>query len=249
MEVWIFEDEARAVRRLTRLIEEVDPRIQVAQVADSVDAASKLLASGTPDVLLCDIQLADGLSFEIFRVHPPKYPVIFTTAFDQYALDAFRNGGVEYLLKPINPEDLHRALDKARKLSNVQPTFDPALLMGLLTKQNTHFKDRYLVQFSGKLRSIDSKDIVCFFSEAKVTVLRTIEKEYVVDSTLETIESELDPAAFFRVNRGLLVAHAGIDEVIPWSNSRVRISVKGWTRNDLVVSRERTKAFKTWLGA
>lgn len=220
MKAWIFEDEPRAVRRLTRLLAEVDATIQVQEVADSVGDAIRLLDKDQPDLLLCDIQLADGLSFDIFKAHPPDFPIIFTTAFDQYALDAFRNGGVEYLLKPIDQGQLERALVRARKLAGAvpTPTFDPELLNALLGRRQSEFRGRFLVQFGNKLRSIDAADVVCFYSETKSTLLRTAEREYVIDNTLEELEAQLDPARFFRANRGLLVA------------------------------RDRTKDFKSWLG-
>jgi len=249
MKVWILEDEPRAVRRLKRLLTEQSISSEVTGEFDSIQSAEPHFASGNfPDVILSDIELADGLSFVLHEKYPPQCPVIFTTAYDQYALNAFRANGVDYLLKPVQPEALGHALTKAQKLGNAGEV-SLSDLQSMLAARTQERRTRFMVRVGEKLKSISMDEVDCFYSEDKHTLLRSGEREYVLDRTLDQIEADIDPQAFFRISRKYLIAHRAMADVVAYSNSRFRIVVRGWNRTDVVVARDRAADFKKWLGA
>ncbi|MBG8555627.1 response regulator transcription factor [Hymenobacter sp. BT594] len=255
MRALIIEDEPLAARRLTELLRKQPQPVEVVGTAESVAEAEALLRALrlAPDVLFLDIHLADGLSFELFERLDIQSPVIFTTAYDKYALRAFKVNSVDYLLKPIDPEELTAALDKLRRQREAAaPTFDAALLAQVLRQAQPakEYKSRFVVRVGEHLKAIPVEQIAYFASLEKVTLLHTREgRRFVVDYTLEQLEGMLDPTVFFRLNRAYLAHAEAIHDIIHYTNSRLQTILKpAAPDNDTVlVSREKVSAFKAWL--
>ena len=248
MTLLIIEDEKPAANRLIRMLQEYFPGAMLIGELDTVSRAVRWLSDNpSPDLIFCDIQLADGISFEIFEKIKVTAPIIFTTAFDQYAIRAFQVNAIDYLLKPIDPEDLRRAVEKfkAQKLS---PNLDIELIKNLLHSKEKSFKSRFLVKFGEKIQSVPVEDVAFFFSEERVTFLQTYSgKKYVLDSILEQVESQVDPEMFFRLNRKYLSHINAIEEVLSYSNSRLKIKLSHCTDSDILVSREKVSELKSWM--
>jgi len=256
LRVLIVEDEPLAASRLAGLLKKHPQPVAVVGTAESVAEAVTLLQSlqaAPPDVLFLDIHLADGLSFELFERLDIRTPVIFTTAYDKYALRAFKVNSVDYLLKPIDPEELTAALDKLhRQQQQATPQFDAALLTRMLQQAQParEYKTRFVVRVGEHLKSIPVEQIAYFASLEKVTLLHTREgRRFVVDYTLEQLEGLLDPLEFFRLNRAYLAHADAIHDIIHYTNSRLQTILKpAAPDNDTVlVSREKVNAFKAWL--
>lgn len=247
MNVLLIEDELPAARQLTKMVAAARPAWQVQDVLDSVEGATRWLrAFPAPDLIFMDIQIADGLSFDIFRHVDIQSPVIFTTAFDQYAVQAFKVNAVDYLLKPVDPEELERALQKIEKKEEARP-FDLELL-GKFFKKDT-FKERFLVKTGQQLAFVQSTDIAFFRSSDGLTQAYTLAgKKYFVDHTLEELERLLNPAEFFRVSRSVTVRLQGIKAIHPHLNGRLKLELSLAAPEDIFVSRERANEFKGWLG-
>lgn len=255
MDVIIIEDETLAAKRLHDLIKKYDPLTRVIAKFDSVKSSIKWFSENAhPDLIFMDIQLADGLSFEIFEEVTLNAPVIFTTAFDEYAIRAFKVNSIDYLLKPIDFEELSFAVDKYHKLANNTGTQLPLLskdvsdtVMRLLKNE---YKERFAVKVGERIRGFTSQDISCFYSFEKSTYALLINnRAYIVDYSIEQLENILNPNQFFRVNRKFIVKHEGIKEIISYSNSRLKLLLSVHPENeDIIVSREKVSSFKTWLG-
>ncbi|GAB2792967.1 DNA-binding LytR/AlgR family response regulator [Hymenobacter luteus] len=251
----IIEDEPLAARRLTELLRKQPQPVEVVGKAESVAEAEALLHAlrPAPDVLFLDIHLADGLSFELFERLDIQSPVIFTTAYDKYALRAFKVNSVDYLLKPIDPEELTTALQKLeRQRQAATPAFDANLLAQVLRQAQPakEYKSRFVVRVGEHLKAIPVEQIAYFASLEKVTLLHTREgRKFVVDYTLEQLEGMLDPTEFFRLNRAYLAHAEAIHDIIHYTNSRLQTILKPTAPdNDTVlVSREKVAAFKAWL--
>ncbi|MHA7130605.1 LytR/AlgR family response regulator transcription factor [Algoriphagus namhaensis] len=248
MNILIIEDENPAAQRLKRLIAPHFPEAILHGNLDSVKSALHWLKSHPiPDLIFCDIQLADGLSFEIFKEIKVTSPVIFTTAFDQYAIKAFEVNAVDYLLKPLDPEALNRSVEKFKANQHPSP-IDYSKLQALLQAPVRSFKSRFLVKFGEKIQSIPVSEVSYFFSESKVTYLQSLSgKRYILDSTLEQTEEMLDPERFFRINRKYLITLESIEAIYAHSNSRLKLRLKFTEDPDIIVSRDRTGEFKLWL--
>lgn len=248
MKILIIEDEKPAANRLVKLLERHFPQGDFVENLDTVLRAVRWFAeNSTPDLIFCDIQLADGLSFEIFEQVKVKAPVIFTTAFDQYAIKAFQVNAIDYLLKPIDPKDLERAVEKFNS-QKIQPHLDLELIKTLIQPQAKSYKSRFMVRFGEKIQSVPAEEIAFFFSEERVTFLQTQSgKKYVLDSTLEQVEAQVNPADFFRLNRKYLSHVDTIEEVLTYSNSRLKVKLRGCPDSDILVSREKVAEFKDWL--
>jgi DNA-binding LytR/AlgR family response regulator len=251
MKVLVVEDEKSAAKRIISLLKEVDPNIEVLQIIDTVKKTVEWFqVHDSPDLLLLDIQLADGLCFEVFEKVEISSPVIFTTAYDQYALKAFEVFSLDYLLKPIDKEKLTRAIDKYKKIvGNSGKAPDATVLQNALEMiQGKRFKERFIVKYGEHIKSIPVDQICCFYSEEKITFLKTYQgRKFVVDYTIEQIESLIDPAQFFRINRKYIISVAAIEDVIVYSNSRLKLIVKHFHEMDMIVAREKVSRFKTWL--
>ncbi|MDX5340599.1 MAG: LytTR family DNA-binding domain-containing protein [Cyclobacteriaceae bacterium] len=248
MKILIIEDEKPAANRLIKLLKEYFPEDELIGNIDSVRrSVNWLSANSAPELIFCDIQLADGISFEIFDQVLVKCPVIFTTAYDQYAIRAFQVNAIDYLLKPIDPEALDKAIEKFRS-RQIKPQVNLDLLKELLQSENKTYKTRFLVRFGEKIQSVPIEEISFFFSEERVTFLQTTGgKKFVLDSTLEQVESQLNPKDYFRLNRKYLANFQAVEEVLTYSNSRLKVILKGCTDSDILVSREKVSELKDWL--
>jgi len=247
MKVIILEDENRAVNHLKRLIERVAPEMEVTGVFETVrEAVDYLEREAHPELIFSDVQLADGTSFEIFSKVNIRCPIIFTTAYDTYAIEAFNTNGLDYLLKPIEEERLRVAVEKARKLtSNIALENLLKLRIGPGSRQT---RSRFMVRVGEKIRTIMVEDILAFYSFDKTTYLHTTtHRNYIIDYSLEELESMLDRDRFFKINRKYIVSIEACSQIIAWSNNRLKIDIDGIDDQKIVVARERVQAFKKWL--
>jgi DNA-binding LytR/AlgR family response regulator len=246
----IIEDEEPAAERLKKLIAEADPEIEITEIIVSIRSAVNYLAKNTPDLIFLDIHLADGESFEIFNQATVTSPIIFTTAYDQFALRAFKLNSLDYLLKPVKPEELQSALKKFRNFyaENNQPGLDYAKLAELLSKEKSEYKKRLLIRYGDLFKTIDIKDASYFYSENKISYVCTKQNaRYALDNTLDELEKLLEPKEFFRINRQFIVGIDSIEKMIAVSKSRVKLSLNPPTEQETIVSTERSPDFKKWL--
>ena len=250
MKVLIIEDEVLAAGRLQDMVLELFPDTTVLGRLESISSAvAWFTENGMPDLAFFDIQLADGLSFEIFEKVAVSCPVIFTTAYDEYALRAFKVNSIDYLLKPIDREELRAAIEKYRSLHAAKPWPDRSQnidqVLRLLTRQ---YKSRFIVKVGEHIRSIPAEEIICFYSMAKGTYLQTADdRHYVTDHSLEQVEELVDPGRFFRVSRKFIIAIDAITDIISHSNSRLKVKLTKPAEDDIIVAREKVKDFKAWL--
>jgi two-component system LytT family response regulator len=246
MKILIIEDEAAAARRLKKLLLEVNPKIEIIGHTDSIESTLNWLHINTmPDIFLMDIHLADGSSFEIFNhVQIPK-PVIFTTAFDQYAIQAFKVNAVDYLLKPIKKLQLEQALERyQQRVANKEVNYK-ALARAI---RNNDDRKRFLIKIGQQLKIISIKDAAYFYTKDKVTFLITFEgKRFPIDHSLEKVEEMTDPNQFFRINRQFILNIEAIKQMHAYSKSRVKIELQPPCEIDTIVSTERSPHFKKWL--
>ncbi len=254
MKVLIVEDEKLAAERLAQLINQYDSGIEIiGKVASVRKAAETINTVYQPDLIFMDIQLGDGLSFEIFELTTIKCPVIFTTAYDEYAIRAFKVNSIDYLLKPLDADELGVAIDKFKTLAKTsvpEPVFTNLKVleqaMGLLTKQQ--YKNRFVIKVGEHIKHIPIENIDFFFSMEKATFLQTQDnKRYVIDYPLDQLEKLVDPKQFFRINRAYLVGLTSIQDIISYSNSRLKTVLRNSQDSDIVVSRDKVQGFKDWL--
>ncbi len=249
MNVLIVEDEGIAAERLTQLLVQLDANIEVVAHLDSIKTSVDWFHSNeAPDLAFFDIQLADGLSFEIFKQIEVTCPIIFTTAYDQYAIEAFKVNSVDYLLKPMMESDLQRALTKFKKQNQPTQTVDMATLMNLIQKPTKSYKERFVIKVGEHLKSVLTNEVEIFLSENKATYLHSKEnKRFIIDFTLDQIQEAIDPNLFFRINRKYLIHIDGIKDIITYSNSRLKLELHHFNADDMIVSREKVTLFKEWL--
>jgi DNA-binding LytR/AlgR family response regulator len=252
MNVLIVEDERLAAERLATMLVQYDPSCQVGATTDSVeDTVCWLLQNPAPDLVLMDIHLADGLCFNVFRKVPVTSPVIFTTAYDQYAIQAFQVHSIAYLLKPIGQAGLVQALDKLQSLQQQFAQWSAAQLQQLtnaVLKQPKNYKSRFLVRFGDHILYKNLADIAYFYADGKtVYLVGTDGKKFVVDYTLEDLEALLDPAHFYRLNRKHIAHIGAVREVRVVGNGRYRVHLRPAPEDEVYVSRERLAGFKAWL--
>lgn len=249
MKAVIIEDEKLSAEHLETLLKKVDKQIQVVAVYDSVKAVLEAFKHGVPaDLLFMDIHLADGLSFEIFTKLAIDTPVIFTTAYDEYAIKAFKVNSIDYLLKPIGIGELRSALEKFKKRQTPSPAHILPDLSKVYENMSKQYKTRFMVKMGDHLVSVKSDEIAHFIAEDGVVLLSTkIEKRYAVDYTLDQLEELLDGSSFFRINRKVFVHINAIQKISTYFNSRLKINSPGLVDDDSVVSRERVNDFKKWL--
>jgi DNA-binding LytR/AlgR family response regulator len=254
MKTIIIEDEKPSARRLNRMLEvlNITPDLMLHSVHESVEY---LLNNPAPDLIFLDIQLSDGLSFEIFDQVEIKSAIIFTTAYDEYALQAFKLNSIDYLLKPIDEEELMAAVDqfklRFRQSENSNKAAiinfeEIAKLLGNPIERN--YKKRYTARVGEHLKLFHTDDVQLFYSENKGTYL-SIEngRNYLIDTKLESLLEELDPEQFFRISRQAIIHIKAIDDMISYTNSRIQIKINSFKEFDLIVSRERVKEFRAWL--
>lgn len=251
MKVLIIEDEPQAVERLVTLINRLHPIAEIVGKLDSVKASVAWLKKNhEADLALMDIQLGDGLSFDIFQQAEVNMPVIFVTAYDEYALKAFKVNSIDYILKPVDEAELSRAFEKfesmkSKFLNPNQMLNSIQQAMQMLTKK---YKERFVVKVGEHLRSIETREVLFFNSMDKATFCFTDDgRKHVLDFTLDQLEQVLDPAMFFRINRKYIVSVDSIHDMISHVNSRLKLVLKKCNDSDVVVARERVQAFKEWL--
>lgn len=250
MNVIIIEDEKPAARRLSRLLAELN--VTVSTMLHSVEESIIWFNENNhPDLIFLDIQLSDGLSFEIFEQVDVKSAIIFTTAYDEYALQAFKLNSVDYLLKPIDDEELEVAVNKYKNMtaSKTKIAVDFEDIKKLLVNPiEREYKKRFTVKVGQHIKIINADEIECFFSENKGTYAATADgRNYLLDVTLENLESELEPKNFFRVSRKFYVNVNYIKDIVSYTNSRLKLVLKKYNDSEIIVSREKVKDFKLWL--
>ena len=250
MNVIIIEDEKPSARRLQRMLNRLD--IEAQTMLHSVEESLEWFQNNEhPDLIFLDIQLSDGLSFEIFEAVDIKSAVIFTTAYDEYALQAFKLNSIDYLLKPIDEDDLAKSVAKYKERAPKQQsvTLDFNDIKNLLVNPiDREYKKRFSVKVGQHLKLVNIDDIECFYSENKGTYLYTKEgRNYLLDTTLDNLEDELEPQTFFRINRKFFVNINAIKDMVSYTNSRLQIKLNTYNEQDVIVARERVKDFKSWL--
>lgn len=251
MNVLIIEDEQQAAQRLETLIRSVVPGVNVLARLDTIKRSVEWFQKNNfPDLVFMDIQLADGLSFMIFDQCEVRSPVIFTTAYDEYALKAFKVNSIDYILKPVDKTEVESAIKKFNALINKDSQQAKLIssigeAMKMLTQK---FKTRFVVKVGEHLRTIEVTDVQYFFSQDKTTFCVTNEgRNLILDYTLEQLEEMLDPERFYRINRKYLIASDAIRDIISYTNSRLKLVLKSSQDNDIIVARERVQDFKNWL--
>ena len=251
MNILIVEDEKLSAQRLQGMINKLIPDASVVKTTDSVDATLNFLED-RPDIDLgfFDIQLADGLSFELFEKTLIPFPVIFTTAFNEYAIRAFKVNSIDYLLKPVNEKELRFAIDQFQAAISPKPAAPTeqsiAKALSMLTRS---YKSRFLIKIGEHLRIIPTEEIALFYSMEKAIYLKTLDdRNYPIDFTLDQLHDLLDPEVFFRVSRKHIVSMAAITDIIAYSGSRLKVKLNIPTEEDILVSRDRVTEFKGWLG-
>ena len=248
MNILIIEDEPHAVEHLQRLVHEL---VKDARILDKIDTVKRAVDwfrnHPAPDVVLMDIQLADGISFRIFEQCEVTAPVIFTTAYEEYAVRAFKVNSLDYILKPVDKEELRAALKKI-----TTGNFSPGMLQkmsDMLDLFAKKYKSRFVIKVGEHLRTVEVDQITFFYSQDKATFSVTRDnRHFIVDYTLDQLAEIMDPALFYRINRKYLVSAAAIQDIISHSNSRLRLVLKGSQDRDIIVARERAQDFKNWLG-
>jgi two-component system LytT family response regulator len=258
MNIFIVEDEAVAAERMQELVVKTVPGANIVAVCDSIeDSVAFLQTMEMPDLILMDIELVDGQSFEIFREVEITCPVIFTTAYDEFALRAFKVNSIDYLLKPIQQEELQQSIEKFKKLSGKYSRHNSDFIKEVVKELQSaarpaveNYRERFLVKQGQRLISVCAEETAYFYSEGRVTFLKgRDERFYTLDLPLEELEQQLDPDQFFRASRKYLVHRSAIQGVQAQLNGRYKVAVKPAIKDELYVSRDRAPEFKKWLGA
>ena len=258
MKILIVEDEELAVKKIQKTLAGVEPDAEVVAVTDSIlSTVNWLEENDAPDLILMDIELSDGQSFEIFNQAKIKSPVIFTTSYDEYALKAFKVNSIDYLLKPIQKEDLEAALKKLKQVKEMykagEAKADPSidnLVKELQQKlQPKEYRKRFLVKHAQKLVSIEVDEIAYFFSDGRLNFFKTFDnKKFVVDYTMDELEDMLDPAKYFRISRSFYISVNSVDQIHDYFGNRLMLHLKPESDKEALVSREKVSDFKNWLG-
>ena len=251
MNIIIIEDEKPAARLLQRKIEKLG--YSTTALLHSVEESLEWFQNNShPDLIFLDIQLSDGLSFEIFEKIDIKSAVIFTTAYDEYALRAFKLNSIDYLLKPIDEEELDTAIAKFRnqfQVNSVSNLDFEAIKQMLVNPISKEYRKRFSIKIGQQLKVIDLAEIECLYSENKGTYLHTVDnRDYLIDSSLEVVEAELNPKDFFRISRKYIIPLQSVKEIQVYSNSRLKIILPTYKADEVIVARERVSDFKEWLG-
>lgn len=250
MKVLIIEDEKPAQERLKKLIGSIDEAsLEIVGVLDSVKASLRWFNENeAPDLILSDIHLADGLSFKIYESIQVKSAIIFCTAFDEYAIKAFKHNSIDYLLKPIDEEEFRSAIQKYLSAQEPKQQIDISALQALIAGRSEAYKKRFMVKLGDKISSIPTENVSFFCSQDKATYLfDQSRKKHLIDYPLDEVESMLDPKYFFRLNRKYICHIDAIQDIYSYSNSRLKVIIQGHDDNDILVSREKVNRLKEWL--
>jgi DNA-binding LytR/AlgR family response regulator len=250
MNILIIENEKPAADKLGRLLQKIDENITIVGVIETVEGTVNWLQNNpSPDLILIDIQLDDGLCFEIFETIKIDTPVIFTTAYDDYVLQAFKVNSIDYLLKPIEEDALRKALDKFKALHF---KLSPNILKQLFSETDKQYKNRFLIKIGTHYKSIQVKEICCFYILERATFIRIFSgKEYSIDYSLDHLQKIVDPDIFYRINRNCMVSVNAIGDILSYSSSRLQLrlneKIPSINADYLVVSRDKVTGFKKWI--
>lgn len=250
MNVLIIEDEQLAARRLESMILTYDPSVKVLAKLESVEDSVEWFKSNPhPDLIFLDIHLEDDLSFAIFEKVKVESPIIFTTAFDEYAIRAFKLKSIDYLLKPIVQEDLNNAIAKYKEWNGQKNGIDMSALFDMISKKEVSYRDRFSVSYGQKIKSFGVSEIAYFYSKEGMTyAVLNDTKHYPVDYSLDNLLNELNPKDFFRINRQYLIKHVAIRQVHIFPKSHLKLELAPKPAEDVFVSIDKVTAFKKWLG-
>ena len=251
LNIIIIEDEKPAARLLQRKVEKLG--LKVTKMLHSVEESITWFQNNShPDLIFLDIQLSDGLSFELFEQMDIKSAVIFTTAYDEYALRAFKLNSIDYLLKPIDEDELSTAISKFKnqfQKNSISSLDFEAIKRMLVNPIEKEYKSRFSVKIGQQIKVISIDEIECFYSENKGTYIHTLDnRNYLTDVTLEVLETEINPKDFYRVSRKFIISLKAIKEIQMYSNSRLKISLTSYSEDEIIVARERVSEFKNWIG-
>ena len=249
MKTIIIEDEKLAAERLKEIINEIDPSIEIADTLSSVEQSINYLKQNKPDLIFLDIQLEDGLSFSIFDKVEIDVPIIFTTAYDNYAIKAFKLNSIDYLLKPIKKNELKDALEKYKSIKSSY-LMDFEEIIRSIQSKDISYKKRFLIQYGQKIKKVETSETAYFYALEKNVFLTTSSgNTYPIDFTLDKLQEVIDPEMFFRINRKMIVGFESIKSMIPYSRSRIKIELNPTEPKDVeaLVSVERSSAFKEWM--
>jgi len=265
MNILIVEDEKLAVRKLTKLLEETAPEFIIKGNTPSIEATvewildNRAKGEAEPDLIFLDIELADGQSFEIFNRVDLRSTIIFTTSYDEYALQAFKVNSIDYLLKPVQKEDLQRSLRKYYDLTGQQRSRNTesltsnleSILKNIQLQQQpaAEYRKRFLVKQGQRMISIEVSDIAYFYIEDGISFFKNFQgQKYVVDYRMDELESFLDPEHFFRINRSIIITHQSVIQIQPYYNNRLALVLQPAYDKETVISREKSNEFKLWMG-
>lgn len=251
MNVLIIEDETPTARQLERLLKKYDNRIRVlAQLPSVRESIAWFTQHSAPDLVLMDIHLEDGLAFTIFEHIQLTVPIVFTTSYEEYMIKAFKVNSIDYLLKPVDEDELVNALNKFKTLRSASASPNLAQLLQLMQQlRESPFKERFMIRIGTKIRSIETPDIAYFYSEEKATFLKTLENQLLpLEFSLDQLIGQLNPSQFFRVNRQFLVARKAIQTIHAYSAGKLKLDLQPQTRHEVFVSLHRIADFKDWLG-
>lgn len=248
MNVVIIEDEKPSARLLERKLNAIGVEVNM-KLHSVEDAIEWFINNPEPDLIFLDIQLSDGLSFEIFETVKIVAPVIFTTAYDEYAIQAFKLNSIDYLLKPIDKNELSFAVNKFKSnFQNQNKEFNLSEIKNLISNNSKVYKKRFTVNIGSSIKIFNTDDITCFYSQDKTSYLLIKSgRSYILDSSLDKIYDTLDPEVFFKVNRKYILNINDIKDIISYSNSRLKVNLNTSTEDDIIVARDRVKDFKNWL--
>ena len=254
MKIVIIEDELPAIDKLKIMIKEYDPDIEILATLNSVEQSVNWIRenSGMADLFFMDIRLNDGISFDIFDYIEINKPVIFITAYEEYAIKAFKVNSIDYLLKPLQYDDLYRSLEKIKTLREILPSNKERIhyeeLSQVLLQMKKNYKTRFLVKVGDHLRSVRSDDILVFYAEGRtVFIITQKQNKYIIEFTLEELINVLDPDMFFRPNRSVITNINAIKDVVMYSNSRLLIELNFDFQKEIIVSRDKVAQLKTWF--
>ncbi|HYX05440.1 MAG TPA: LytTR family DNA-binding domain-containing protein [Bacteroidales bacterium] len=247
MKTLIIEDERLAADRLISMLQHAAPDIEIIARLESVeDSVNWLTQHPAPDLIFMDIQLDDGISFEIFDAIKTEAPVIFTTAYDEYAIRAFKVNSIDYLLKPVEEEALKESLSKFRKVYSITTNYGQ--LFNVVNQLSPSFKTRFFVKIGLRFISIPVEDVACFFVVERCSFLKVrIGKEYAIDYSLDQLQKKLDPEIFFRISRNYIVNIHSVTEIISYSTNRLKVVLEDFRKEEVIVSRDNVADFKRWL--
>lgn len=251
MRLLIIEDELPAAKRLSKMLQGIQPGAEIVKQLDSVESSVGFLATeNNIDLIFMDIQLADGLSFDIFQQVKVKSPVIFTTAFDQYTLKAFKVNSIDYLLKPIDEQELEQAISKYKAIYDKKESDFSEKILNLVKQMGlAGYKERLLIKRGQQLSYIKTASVAWCYADGKLCYAVDFSaNKYLLDSNLSELEGQLPPSKFFRINRHLMVNIEAVTKVHSWLGGRLKVELTNAVTIDTVVSRERVNGFKAWLG-